>query len=350
MHLQAAKSLPVTSDNNILLLDCGRGPRISVVVVNYNYQSFIGDAVRSVLTQTYWNVECIVVDDGSTDQSRDVINTFSGIRVIQQQNSGQTGAARAGLSCVTGEIVLFLNSDDFLFPDACATIAASWKPGDAAVLFRLAVVREGTITDESLPAQPFVQEAAADFVRKYGYLPAAPSSGNAYSVDVVQKIFSNSVKLEDRCFFDTWLINCSPFLGAVTTIDRCLGGYRIHGTNVSLAAKRTLNRVKAQTYYNYWAQRSAAKFAAESSSKVRWGYLKGPYWLKWHILTRHISVPQFDLPEHSETACVLECCREFLTFPGIPLWKRLANFIFMCAYLILPRKIVYAFWVKRYQR
>ena len=108
MHLQAAKSLPVTSDNNILLLDCGRGPRISVVVVNYNYQSFIGDAVRSVLTQTYWNVECIVVDDGSTDQSRDVINTFSGIRVIQQQNSGQTGAARAGLSCVTGEIVLFL--------------------------------------------------------------------------------------------------------------------------------------------------------------------------------------------------------------------------------------------------
>src|ERR1035437_2348413 len=93
--------------------------RATVIVDNYNYAKFLGDAVNSALAQTYPNVEVIVVDDGSTDNSRDVITGY-GDRVISvfKENGGQASAINAGFEISRGDIVLFLDSDDLLFPTA----------------------------------------------------------------------------------------------------------------------------------------------------------------------------------------------------------------------------------------
>jgi glycosyltransferase involved in cell wall biosynthesis len=326
----------IMTRNSRSAMTSSSGPLISVIICNHNYETFIGDAIRSVLEQTYTKVECIVVDDGSTDGSREIISCFANIKTIFQKNAGQSGAARAGLGRATGDIVLFLDSDDFLLPDATAMIAGAWRPGVAALLFKLRVMKDGIVTDGLLPEEPFLRDDILKYIRAYGYYPAAPTSGNAYAANVARKIFANAVELTDRCFFDSWMILCSPFFGDVVAVHRPLGVYRIHDANASMVASRTLRRIKSQVYYIYWAQRSAARFSSPHGPE-KWSFLKGPYWLKWYILTRDIGEPDFNIPDYSMTACIWECCREFLTFPAITMRNRLANCLIVVGYRALPR-------------
>ena len=91
-------------------------PLITVIIGNYNYAHFLEQAIRSVLDQTYENVQLIVVDDGSTDHSRDIIHSFGdAVQAIFQENAGQGAAFNAGLALAQGDIICFLDSDDFYY-------------------------------------------------------------------------------------------------------------------------------------------------------------------------------------------------------------------------------------------
>jgi glycosyltransferase involved in cell wall biosynthesis len=95
---------------------------VSIVIDNYNYDRFVCAAIDSALSQSYQPVEVIVVDDGSTDQSRDLINRFGDqISTILQDNGGQASALNAGFARSQGEIVIFLDADDILLPHAVQT-------------------------------------------------------------------------------------------------------------------------------------------------------------------------------------------------------------------------------------
>lgn len=91
-------------------------PLVSVIIPNYNYAEFVDKAIESVLSQTYKNIEIIVVDDGSTDNSIEVLSTYlSGITLVSQSNSGVSSARNSGLVKASGEYVCFLDSDDVWF-------------------------------------------------------------------------------------------------------------------------------------------------------------------------------------------------------------------------------------------
>lgn len=83
------------------------------MIPTYNYGAYVGKAIESVLNQTYPNIECIVVDDGSTDNTREVVAKY-GTRVcyVFQQNAGLPAARNTGVKAATGEFVGFLDSDD----------------------------------------------------------------------------------------------------------------------------------------------------------------------------------------------------------------------------------------------
>ena len=92
---------------------------VSVVISCYNHEDYLGEAIESVLAQTYPHSEVIVVDDGSTDGSWNVAQSFSGVRCIKQKNAGTPAATRnRGLQESRGEFVVFLDGDDRLLPDA----------------------------------------------------------------------------------------------------------------------------------------------------------------------------------------------------------------------------------------
>src|SRR5271166_1278575 len=103
-----------------------RLPLVSVIVINYNYARFLDAAVESVFGQTYPNVECVIVDNASTDASPEVLRGIearhSRAKIIRRAaNDGQTAAALDGLAASTGPYVIFLDADDLLLPDGVET-------------------------------------------------------------------------------------------------------------------------------------------------------------------------------------------------------------------------------------
>ena len=96
-----------------------KSPKVSVIINNYNYETYIGAAVESVLNQTFSDFELIVVDDGSTDNSRAIIASFQDnrIQIVLKANGGQASALNAGFSMAKGLYVAFLDSDDLFDKD-----------------------------------------------------------------------------------------------------------------------------------------------------------------------------------------------------------------------------------------
>src|SRR5205085_8851297 len=99
-----------------------RRPLVSIVVTNYNYARYLERAVDSALRQTYRPLEVIVVDDGSTDESRTVIAGYGDrVRPVLRSNGGNAAAYNSGFAASRGDILLFLDADDALYPQAAAT-------------------------------------------------------------------------------------------------------------------------------------------------------------------------------------------------------------------------------------
>ena len=88
-------------------------PLVSVVIASYNRAQFVEDAIRSVQNQTLDDVEIIVVDDGSTDSTHNILNNFGeSINVINQLNQGRSSARNTGVNNSKGDYIAFLDSDD----------------------------------------------------------------------------------------------------------------------------------------------------------------------------------------------------------------------------------------------
>jgi glycosyltransferase involved in cell wall biosynthesis len=93
-------------------------PLVSVVIVCYNQAHYLAEAIRSALAQDYQDLEVLVVDDGSTDETAEVAQAFPRVRYIRQDNRGLAAARNTGLRESTGQYLLFLDADDRLLPNA----------------------------------------------------------------------------------------------------------------------------------------------------------------------------------------------------------------------------------------
>ncbi|WP_017653692.1 glycosyltransferase family 2 protein [Fortiea contorta] len=98
-------------------------PLLSILINNYNYARFIRQAIDSALNQTSGRVEVIVVDDGSKDDSQEIIASYGNqITAVFKENGGQASAFNAGFQASRGEIVLFLDADDYFSADKVSVI------------------------------------------------------------------------------------------------------------------------------------------------------------------------------------------------------------------------------------
>lgn len=96
---------------------------VSIIITNYNYDKFLKSAIDSALNQIYLKTEVVVVDDGSTDNSRDIIKSYGDqIVPVLKANGGQASAFNAGFAASRGDIICFLDSDDMFMPEKVAEI------------------------------------------------------------------------------------------------------------------------------------------------------------------------------------------------------------------------------------
>lgn len=112
-------------------------PLVSVIIPNYNHAQYVGDAIRSVLAQAYRNYEIIVVDDGSTDNSREVVTQFGDkVNYIYKTNAGLSAARNTGFNASKGSLIGVLDADDMYEPEYLETLVAALQENpDAAGIY-----------------------------------------------------------------------------------------------------------------------------------------------------------------------------------------------------------------------
>jgi len=112
-----AEAAPITRTQPVKGDRCA-SPLVSVVIPAYNCAPFIGESLDSVYRQTYRNWEVIVIDDGSTDETRAILAPHTGrIRYFYQENRGTAAARNAGVRQARGELIAFLDNDDIWLPE-----------------------------------------------------------------------------------------------------------------------------------------------------------------------------------------------------------------------------------------
>lgn len=209
--------------------------RLSVVITNYNYARFVATAVDSALALRWDDVEVVVVDDGSTDESAEVLRRYAGrVQVILTANGGQRAAANRGFAATTGDVVLFLDSDDVLPPELPELLAAVWSPTVSKVQFRMQRIDEaGTPVGRPFPRWQTVPTPAQ--VRRWATrtsaYPTPPGSANAYARWFLERIFPLDASLGSSA--DSGCLATAPFHGDVVTQPAVVVGYRQHGANDS---------------------------------------------------------------------------------------------------------------------
>jgi glycosyltransferase involved in cell wall biosynthesis len=167
--------------------------KLSIIINNYNYARFVGQAIESSIAVDWADKEIIAVDDGSTDGSRVVIEAF-GDRVIPifTANGGQARAANIGFARSTGDVVIFLDADDVLLPTVAQQVTAAWRPSVAKVQYSLIYVdtalrplgRQWPVyTAKHTP------ELVSRLMRQTGAYLSPPTSGNAWSRDFLREVF-----------------------------------------------------------------------------------------------------------------------------------------------------------------
>lgn len=217
---------------------------LSIVVSSYNYGRFLRTAIDSALAQASDHLQVIVVDDGSTDESIDIIKSYgNSIEPLFQSNQGQIKSCAAGLKRCKHDIVIFLDSDDRLEPFAAAEILALWAPGTVKVQYALqAIDSKGSLVNTVFPKYPHgltPSTIRAELFRA-GVYPATTTSGTAFSRQFLEQVMP--IPAEYDCDIDDALNAASPLYGDVQTLRKVLGQYRVHERNTSAHSELTAER------------------------------------------------------------------------------------------------------------
>ncbi len=209
---------------------------ISVLIPTYNNARFVGEAIQSVLNQTYKNYEIIVIDDGSTDNTGDIVARFNKrVKYIKQQNMGLSGARNTGILHAKGEFFAFLDSDDLWTP---LFLAAS-----------IAKIQEDKSVGLTYSWWDYIDENGIKLPEQGKYI----QRGNIFHELVISNRFPTiSVLVRKRCldeigFFDESLTALEDWDLWLRTaekgwlfenIPQVLAHYRRHSNNMTLDINR----------------------------------------------------------------------------------------------------------------
>jgi len=216
-------------------------PLVSIIISSYNYAPYLRQAIDSALQQTYPRTEVIVVDDGSVDDSPEIITSYGHqIKSLLMKNGGQASALNEGFNQSNGGIIIFLDSDDLLLPDAIErTYHLFADPTVVKVHWTLEEIdAEGIqkykrINKFPLATGDFFKQVNQHGPSKCGGPPySSPTSGNAWSRRLLRQIMPIPEKLY-KSSPDQYLHILAPVYGELRAVEKTLGYYRMHGNNYS---------------------------------------------------------------------------------------------------------------------
>ena len=224
-------------------------PLVSVIINNYNYEQFVGEAICSALRQTHDRIELIVVDDGSTDDSRAVIEGYGNeIVTVFKINEGQASGFNAGFAKSSGEIICLLDADDLFLPNKVETIVEAYD--DESVGWCFHPLQWVNVIGQPISGCPDLRYATGhyDFRRQYlrgkpGFW-AAPTSGLTFRRSLLEKLLPMPMHI--RITSDNYLTFSCPAFAPGFYVSECLSLQRVHGANAYTAKDDPLFRAAVQ--------------------------------------------------------------------------------------------------------
>ncbi|MCP5162590.1 MAG: glycosyltransferase family 2 protein [Hahellaceae bacterium] len=133
---------------------------VSIIITNYNYGQYLGEAISSALSQTYPAVEVIVIDDGSSDNSIEVACQYP-VTVLQQENQGVCAARNNAATHASGKYLLFLDADDTLLPEAIADLVGLLESAPDNIAFAYGQAQYFENKSHVFESRPFDPQALA---------------------------------------------------------------------------------------------------------------------------------------------------------------------------------------------
>ena len=247
-------------------------PLVSIIIDNYNYKRFLADAVESALHQTYANVEVIVVDDGSTDGSQDVVLGYGDQVVpVLKENGGQGSAFNAGFAVSRGEIVMFLDADDLLYPNAVKRVVGEYRPEYAKLQFRLRLCDEKLLSLPDTHPSKEVDMPSGDLSKELLWdlrYPSPPTSGNAFSRWFLDEVMPMPEEPYRSGADGGFIVPLAALYGAIHSVDEELGMYRIHGNNGFFRHVSTGSTIDGK-----WFSRNVARDIRKEALLLEWATL-----------------------------------------------------------------------------
>jgi glycosyltransferase involved in cell wall biosynthesis len=227
---------------------------ISILINNYNYARFLDEAIESALAQDYPQVEVVVVDDGSTDDSRDRIDAYGNrVRRVFQANAGQAAAFNAGFAASAGDIVCLLDADDRLRPHKAAAIAQIYAANPTAEWVFHPLALFGDVASPEDPAQNTDSIVDVRSCASRGRLTTVTpaTSGLTFRRRLLDRILP--MPGEIRITSDNYLKLAALGLAPGVIAGRALADQRIHGSNAYTLNSRVASlrgEIAMMTAYN----------------------------------------------------------------------------------------------------
>lgn len=223
----------------IKLTPIGENPLVSIIIANYNYEEFLLEAVKSAIHQNYSNTEIILCDDGSTDGSTDLLQEITArenpsITILTKENGGMTSAYNMAYKHSSGEIICFLDSDDFYYSEKISKIVDAFKgkPDAGFLVHRMDKIDAEGNHFGQLPFSSELPEGwYGEHVLSTGSAPHGfpVTSALVLRREVADKFFPVNESIQYD--LDEVIRRMALLTTNVVSIDHSLTAYRVHGKN-----------------------------------------------------------------------------------------------------------------------
>lgn len=261
---------------------------VSILINNYNYGQYLEECIDSLLKQTYKNIEIIVYDDGSADNSlqvlskyKDQITIISNVNYGHFSNQNQANAIYQAFLKSNGDIICLLDSDDAFNRNKISKVVNFFELNQEVNVVQNRLIemnREGTISNITRPVLKMVNDykeyifSSNDLFHLF-----VPTSGLSFKREILEKIFPLKEDLLSYIWADIRIMLNAVFIGDIGVIDEPLTLYRIHGDNDS-GKRNTVEGHKQYTRELYKYFNSVARtFSYDEISFEQEKFLENTY-------------------------------------------------------------------------
>lgn len=217
-------------------------PLVSIIITTYNGEKYLFEQLTSIINQTYKNIEIIICDDASTDNTLDIINSFVENHnkvsfYVNEKNIGVNKNFENGFLKANGDFIAIADQDDIWLPEKIETQMALFT-SEEILLTHSASVRFRGDTLPTKKYQNITQLFKGNDVRKL----LLRNSVSGHNIIFIKKLLQHILPIPENIYYDWWIVQTAACNGMVAATNKVLAYQRAHEANVTVRERTTINQ------------------------------------------------------------------------------------------------------------